>query len=63
MDKHGKREMIDNRMVKDSHQEGISRVLQRKGDMKVGQGGKMGCKGGSEKNFRRSGEGLTPRRG
>jgi len=33
--------MIDNRHVKDDHQEGIRRVLQRKGDMEVGQHGKM----------------------
>lgn len=30
-----------NSIVKDSHQEGISRVMQRKGDMEVGQYGKM----------------------
>ena len=36
-----KEPMIDNRKVKDKHQQGIKRVLQRKGDMEVGQGGKM----------------------
>lgn len=30
-----------NSIVKDSHQEGIGRVLQKKGSMEVGQGGKM----------------------
>lgn len=33
--------MIDNKHVKESHQEGIKRVLQRKGDLMKGQGGKM----------------------
>ena len=55
--------MKDNRMVKDNHQEGIGRVLQRKGDMEMGQGGKMGKKGISESNFERKGDCLTPRRG
>lgn len=40
--KHHKGAMIDNRMVHDNHQEGIGRVMQRKGDLKPGQGGKMG---------------------
>lgn len=33
--------MIDNKRVKEDHQQGIKRVLQRKGDMEKGQGGKM----------------------
>jgi len=33
--------MHDNRMTKEDHQQGISRVLQRKGDMEVGQHGSM----------------------
>lgn len=53
--------MIDNRKVKDNHQQGIERVKQRPGDMEKGQGGKMG-KHGSEANFKRSGGSLTPRR-
>jgi len=34
--------MSDNRKVKDRHQEGISRVKQRPGDMEKGQSAKMG---------------------
>ena len=46
-------------VVKDDHQQGISRVLQRRGDMEVGQHGSMsgGWKHGNHK------EDLTPRRG
>lgn len=33
--------MMDNRKVKDSHREGISRVKQRAGDLKKGQNAKM----------------------
>jgi len=33
--------MIDNRKVEVTRKEGIKRVLQRPGDMKAGQGGKM----------------------
>lgn len=33
--------MIDNKRVGGNHQRGIERVLQRKGDMETGQGGKM----------------------
>jgi hypothetical protein len=56
--------MIDNRMVKDSHQEGIARVIQRKSERDPkGQGGKMSAtKGTSESNWKRSGESLTPRK-
>ncbi len=54
--------MNDNRMVKDDHQEGIRRVLQRPGDLKKGQGGKMGESIASESNWKRSGESLTPRK-
>lgn len=57
-----KHEMIDNRKVKDSHQEGISRVVQRKGEGgRVGEPGKMSGKGHA--NWKRSGESLTPRKG
>jgi hypothetical protein len=55
--------MIDNRMVKDDHQEGIERVKQRKGAMEVGQGGRMKSKPEEMANWRRSGEQLTPRKG
>jgi len=56
---------MDNRMVKDDHQEGIKRVMQKPGSMVKGQGGKMGCKGCDESNWKRSGAkaSLTPRRG
>jgi hypothetical protein len=54
--------MIDNRMVKDDHQQGIERVKQRPGSMVKGQGGKMGEKIPSENNWKRSGESMTPRK-
>ena len=60
-----KHEMQDNRMVKDNHQEGIERVKQRKGEMPKGSGhcsGKMGNKGTSESNWKRTGGSLTPRK-
>lgn len=54
--------MIDNRKVKDNHQEGISRVIQRKGEKgRVGQGGKMNNKPSQKANWRRTGGSLTPR--
>jgi len=55
--------MIDNRIVHDTHQEGIKRVLQRKHDkMDVeGHHGKMGVH--KEKgDFARKGDCLTPRK-
>jgi hypothetical protein len=61
-----KHEMIDNRKVKDSHQEGIARVIQRKSDRtradSEGHQGKMNDKRGSESNWKRSGGSLTPRK-
>ena len=58
--------MIDNRKVKDSHQEGISRVLQKKSEQNpkdhAGHEGKMGKMGVSEKNWKRSDASLTPRK-
>jgi hypothetical protein len=63
MDYKCKEGMIDNRMVKDSHQEGISRVMQRKGEEgPKAQSGKMGMKGSSESNWKRGGDSLTPRK-
>ena len=62
--KDGKKGMSDNRMVKDAHQEGIGRVLQRKGEMPKGNGhcsGKMGSKG-SESNWKRSDSAMPPRK-
>jgi len=54
--------MIDNRMVKDSHQEGIKRVLQRKEDRNDVEGhhGKMGM--GDKAHWSRKGDSLTPRK-
>lgn len=55
--------MVDNRIVKDSHQEGIERVKQRKDEKgRVGQSGKMGGKI-DEAHWKRSGDSLTPRKG
>lgn len=58
----------DNRMVKDDHQQGIKRVIQRKHERQdvEGHNGAMGKgwgKGaGSEKNWKRAGASLTPRK-
>ncbi len=58
-----KKGMIDNKKVNNSHQEGISRVLQRGNSDKGAQNGKMSMKGdGKESNWKRSGASLTPRR-
>lgn len=55
--------MIDNRMVKDNHQQGIERVLQRKGNPKdcAGHNGKMGVST-PKADFARKGDALTPRK-
>lgn len=54
--------MIDNRMVHDTHQEGIKRVLQRKHDRRDVEGhqGKMGKVDKAE--WERKGDSLTPRK-
>lgn len=62
--------MIDNRKVHDTHQEGISRVVQKKSEKNpkdyAGHKGSMadgwGKGAGSEKNWKRSGGSLTPRK-
>lgn len=54
--------MVDNRMVKDDHQQGIERVKQKPGAMEVGQHGKMAAHGDMA-HWTRSGDKLTPRRG
>lgn len=56
--------MIDNRMVNDSHQGGIERVIQRKHDKRDVEGhhGKMGVKVPSQSNWSRRGDSLTPRK-
>jgi hypothetical protein len=55
--------MIDNRMVKENHQQGISRVLQRgtsKPDV-YGHNGKMGTIH-DKAHWSRKGDSLTPRK-
>ena len=56
--------MIDNRMVNDDHQQGISRVIQKKHDRRdvEGHDGKMGRNVPSQSHWRRSGGSLTPRK-
>ena len=54
--------MIDNKIVSGNHQKGIERVLQRKGDLDKGQGGKMQNRPKEEANWKRSGTKLTPRK-
>ncbi len=56
--------MIDNRMVKENHQQGIHRVLQRGHDRLdyCGHDGKMGTIKPKD-HFSRRGDSLTPRRG
>jgi hypothetical protein len=55
--------MIDNRMVKDHHQQGIKRVMQRKHERNSsteGHHGKMGM--GDKAEWSRKGDSLTPRK-
>lgn len=54
--------MQDNRMVKENHQEGISRVMQKDVGKKAKCTGKMGMRDSKESNWKRSGESLTPRK-
>jgi hypothetical protein len=56
---HGK--MHDDRMLHDTHQEGISRKIQRAGDMETGHSGKMG-KSHHGDTFKRGEGSLTPRK-
>lgn len=53
--------LIDNRKVKDNHQQGIERVKQRKGDMQKGQGGKMYNAPREKAHFKRPDSAKTPR--
>jgi hypothetical protein len=55
--------MVDNKKVSENHQQGIKRVIQRKGDMEVGQGGKMAAAPSQEANWKRMGNKMTPRQG
>lgn len=56
--------MIDNRIVKDDHQEGIARVIQRKHERNDVEGhkGYMGGKVREGDGFKRSNPSLTPRK-
>lgn len=54
--------MIDNRKVKDDHQKGISRVIQRKGDMPKGQSGRMSNSPKEKANWKRPNSASTPRK-
>lgn len=70
MSEHKMKEgMIDNRIVKETHQGGIERVIQRKHEKadveghKGSMAGGWGKGAGSEKNWKRSGASLTPRKG
>jgi hypothetical protein len=53
--------MIDNKKVSGDHQKGIERVKQRKGDMEVGQGGKMSGTPKQQANWKRPDKANTPR--
>lgn len=58
--------MIDNRRVKDNHQEGISRVMQRKSEKMrsetEGHKGSMSHGHRSDAAFKRTGASMTPRK-
>ena len=60
MERKMKEGMIDNRMVHSTRQKGIERVLQRKGDMPVGEPSKMNAKG--KANWKRPNNANTPRK-
>lgn len=70
MAKHEHRGMIDNRMVKDRHQEGIERVKQRASERNPKDcEGHYGAMGGgwrhdrlSGDHFSRPGDSMTPRK-
>jgi|GEM_PF-1401595 hypothetical protein len=60
---HGGIKMIDNRKVKDNHQEGIARKKQRPGEMgRMGEPGKMSGKPKEKANWKREGGSMTPRK-
>jgi hypothetical protein len=58
--------MIDNRVVKDSHQQGIERVIQKRSEYNPrdceGHKGKMGTIKPNLSNWSRRGDPLTPRK-
>lgn len=51
----------DSMSVSDNHQQGIGRVMQKKEEMEVGQGGKMHWSPEHRADFHRGG--MTPRKG
>ena len=56
--------MIDNRMVKDNHQEGIERVKQKSSERgPKPQSGSMSHGNKNQSSWKRGGESLTQRRG
>lgn len=62
MDNKCKEGMMDNRMVKDNHQEGIARVMQKTHEKREGHHGKMGMNKGKESGFKVPDNDKTPRR-
>jgi hypothetical protein len=55
--------VIDNRKVKDDHQEGIERVKQRSGEGgRKGEPGKMSGKPKEKAHWKRDGGAMTPRK-
>ena len=55
--------MIDNKKVKDNHQEGIGRKTQRSGEgSRTGEPGKMSGTPKEKANWKREGGSLTPRK-
>ena len=54
--------MIDNRKVKENHQQGIERVIQRKNEPgRVGQPGRMRNRPDQKANWKRPNSANTPR--
>jgi hypothetical protein len=51
--------MMDNKRVNENHQKGIERVIQKKGDLMKGQGGKMHNEPSEKARWRR--ESSTPK--
>lgn len=55
--------MIDNKKIKDNHQEGIARKKQRSGESgRMGEPGKMSGKPREKANWKREGGSMTPRK-
>jgi hypothetical protein len=55
--------MIDNKKVKDNHQEGIGRKIQKKSESgRMGEPGKMSGKPKEKASWKREGGSMTPRK-